>query len=262
MRIALWHRCSTSDFPGKRSLVLICSGCNLRCCNCHKRSFLVDRAVRESIPVDSILCHLEHFKSELDAVVIKGGEPTLQKNLDSFLTELRNLGYCTKLHTNGSKPDVLESLISKSLVDVISMDIKAPPAKLSHITGIALPWKHLEESAELLMKSKVDYEFCTTVLPEFSFEDILAIGQRIAGARRYVLQQFRKPFGFSAKQYPLKGNIAHGPNFFLELKEHMRDWFQEISVRGINLDGFQASRSFHEPAFSALEDIPQTRYLA
>lgn len=47
------------------------------------------------------------------------------------------------------------------------------------------------KSIELIMNSKVDYEFRTTVLKsQLTFDDFDKIGQLINGAKRYYLQKF------------------------------------------------------------------------
>ncbi len=75
---------------------------------------------------EAIFEFLEKRKGLLRAVVVSGGEPTLQQNLEPFIERVRSLGYLVKLDTNGSKPQVLQSLLSKNLLDYVAMDIKAP----------------------------------------------------------------------------------------------------------------------------------------
>jgi len=43
-------------------------------------------------------------KRIIDGVVISGGEPTLQKDLEGFLEKVKSLGYAVKLDTNGTIP--------------------------------------------------------------------------------------------------------------------------------------------------------------
>jgi len=49
--------------------------------------------------------------------VISGGEPTLQKDLDAFVSEIKRMGFRVKLDTNGSNPDMIEHLMSIGCVD-------------------------------------------------------------------------------------------------------------------------------------------------
>ena len=39
----------------------------------------------------------------LDAVVISGGEPTIQKDLKAFIIKIKDMGFKVKLDTNGYK---------------------------------------------------------------------------------------------------------------------------------------------------------------
>jgi len=135
---------------------------------------------------------LERRKGLLDAVVISGGEPTLQKKLVTFLSRIKSMGFLVKLDTNGSRPQVLRALLAEGFVDYVAMDIKA---SLGHYTpGITSQCdpKSLLTSIELIMDSAPDYEFRTTcVKPFITLESITEILQRIKGAKRYALQTYR-----------------------------------------------------------------------
>ena len=61
----------------------------------------------------------------LDGVVISGGEPTLNPDLDEACRAIKALGYLVKLDTNGTRFTALAGLIEKGLVDYVAMDIKA-----------------------------------------------------------------------------------------------------------------------------------------
>ena len=47
---------------------------------------------------------LSKRKGLLDAVCVSGGEPTLQAGLPDFFQKIKEMGYLTKLDTNGSRP--------------------------------------------------------------------------------------------------------------------------------------------------------------
>ena len=68
----------------------------------------------------------------LTGICVTGGEPTLQPDLDIFLSRVKELGYLVKLDSNGYRPEVLESLCSRKLVDYIAMDIKSSPENYPH----------------------------------------------------------------------------------------------------------------------------------
>jgi pyruvate formate lyase activating enzyme len=50
---------------------------------------------------------LEARKDKLDAIVITGGEPTLQRDLPEFIRKIKNAGFLVKLDSNGTNPGML-----------------------------------------------------------------------------------------------------------------------------------------------------------
>ena len=136
MRIAGLERCSLIDYPGKMAAVVFTPGCNLDCFYCHNRTLLAPSATFNAIPFPDVLDWLRKRQGLLDAVVISGGEPTLQADLDDFVREVRAMDYAVKLDTNGTRPAVLAFLIDEGLLDYIAMDIKAPPDKYESICGV------------------------------------------------------------------------------------------------------------------------------
>lgn len=72
------------------------------------------------------------------------------------------------------------------------MDIKATPERYEEVTGVNANLSSIEESIEIIMNSDVDYEFRTTVFPEFfNKDDAKQIGEWLKNAKRYVLQKPR-----------------------------------------------------------------------
>jgi pyruvate formate lyase activating enzyme len=129
-------------------------------------------------------------------VVICGGEPTVWPNLASLCEKFREQGLAVKLDTNGTHPDHLERLLKAGLVDAVAMDLKAPlDERYPQVCGDAADVRAIERSVDLLMNGRVEYEFRTTVCPPFIGEaEIHAMGVRIAGARRWVLQRFEAAY--------------------------------------------------------------------
>ncbi len=54
---------------------------------------------------------------KLDAVVISGGEPTLHHDLPEFIKKIRVLDYKVKLDSNGTNPEMIQTLIDEDLLD-------------------------------------------------------------------------------------------------------------------------------------------------
>ena len=114
------------------------------------------------------------------------------------------MGFEVKLDTNGTNPQIIKHLIKDNLLDYIAMDIKAPLEKYPQIVNIVslsegegvrervnFVLNNIQKSIALIMQSKIDYEFRTTVLKsQLSYDDFDQIGQMIKGAKRYYLQKF------------------------------------------------------------------------
>ncbi len=129
----------------------------------------------------------------LDGVVICGGEPTIHGDLPAFIERIRSLGFLVKLDTNGSRPEVVRSLLAAGLLDYVAMDIKHPWDRYDTIVGVDGMGERARETASLLMASGIAYEFRTTVARGVhSTEDIRMIAESIHGARAYCLQNFEQ----------------------------------------------------------------------
>ena len=182
------------DFPGKVACTLFTRGCNFRCPFCHNASLVVRPEEQRMYGNDEILSFLKKRVGVLDGVAITGGEPTLMRDLPEFIAEIKALGYSVKLDTNGTRPQVIDRLISESLVDYIAMDIKNCPEKYAYTVGLPESYDltPIMESKDILMKGRVDFEFRTTVAKPFhSEEDFVKIGEWLRGSEKYFLQQFK-----------------------------------------------------------------------
>lgn len=169
MQIAAIQPQSTIDYPGKLACVLFTQGCNFRCWYCHN-FWLVKPIPNENLlPMDSVLEFLNERRHWLDGVVISGGEPTIHKNLPCLLRLVRSLGYCVKLDTNGSNPEMLELILAYNLVDFIAMDIKTVPVMGEYSKVIGIPDGRIVSkvmySIRIIKESGVDFQFRTTWLP-------------------------------------------------------------------------------------------------
>ncbi len=192
MKIAAIQKSSLVDYPGAIAAVVFTPGCNLRCVFCHNQRLIDGDHVACGATQEEVIAWFETRRGLLDAVVISGGEPTLQPDLGEFVERVRAMGYLMKLDTNGTNPTLLGTLMRAELLDYVAMDVKAPPKKYSAICGGPVEMGAIEESVDILMQGSTDYEFRTTVVSQLTPEDILAIGRRVRGAQRYVLQQCRE----------------------------------------------------------------------
>ncbi|PIS13501.1 MAG: anaerobic ribonucleoside-triphosphate reductase activating protein [Candidatus Tagabacteria bacterium CG09_land_8_20_14_0_10_41_14] len=194
MTIGGFQKFSLIDYPDKISAVVFTRGCNFRCPYCHNPE-LVDLGRTGSdtndIKEKEIFSFLKNRRGKLDAVVITGGEPTLQPDLPEFIEKIKKMGFLIKMDTNGSKPKVIKKVIDSRLADYLAMDIKAPLRKYYLFSVPKTDLNSIRQSIELIMNSGVNYEFRTTVLKSLlAKEDILKIAELIKGSRLYVLQPF------------------------------------------------------------------------
>ncbi len=180
------------DFPGKTACTLFTAGCNFRCPFCHNASLVTHIENYETYSEEEILSFLKKRQGLLDGVCITGGEPLLQKDIESFLIKVKELGYSVKLDTNGSNPQKLKELVEKGLVQYVAMDVKGSMANYPKCVGLeSFDTQYIEQSIDYLLSDAVDYEFRTTVVAELhDTQDIVELAKRIKGAKRYFLQQF------------------------------------------------------------------------
>lgn len=181
------------DYPGHTACTVFTGGCNYRCPFCHNATLVLRPTEQPLIAVEEVLSFLRKRQGLLDGVCITGGEPTLEKGLADFCAQVKELGFALKLDSNGSRPEVLRSLIEKKLVDYVAMDIKSCRENYGRLIGIPdYDTSAVEESAAFLMEGHVDFEFRTTVVKEFHCaEDFERIGQWLRGEERYFLQCFK-----------------------------------------------------------------------
>ena len=182
---------SLIDYPGKTCAIIFTRGCNFRCRYCHNPELVIPEKYAPEIPLSQIYDFLESRRGKLDAVSITGGEPTQHSDLIEVMKKIKNMGFLVKLDSNGSRPEMLEKIISKKLVNYLAMDIKAPLEDYSKIMGWPVEVEKLKKSIELIINSGTDYEFRTTIVKSLtSKDDLRKIAKTIQGAKKYFLQKF------------------------------------------------------------------------
>jgi pyruvate formate lyase activating enzyme len=188
--IAGIQKTSLIDYPGKVSCVVFLSGCNFTCPYCHNPE-LARGQYPAHIRLKALLAFINQRRTLLDGVVISGGEPTLWAGLNALCRELRKLGMDIKLDTNGSRPDVIETLIRDGLVDYIAMDLKTAPDDYGPPLCNEKAGPAVLRSIESIMNGGADYEFRTTCVHPFVTQGRLrTMAAAVKGARRLILQRF------------------------------------------------------------------------
>jgi len=239
---------SLIEYPGHIADVFYVGACNFRCPFCYNVDLVLRPEQLPDMDVASLLQQLQPRVGFVDALVITGGEPTLQADLIPFLGEIRQSGLAIKLDTNGYRPDVLGQCLERGLLDYVAMDIKSSLGKYEQAAGVPVEVERVRLSIELVLHASIDSEFRTTVVPGLvDVEDVRAIVQLISGAKRYYLQCFRPgptvggmpfapggedPTGDAGGSQPA---AARPPT--AELMQQMAtlaaSWVPEVGIRGL-----------------------------
>lgn len=226
MLIGGLQKSSLVDYPSKICTVVFTIGCNFRCGYCHNPELIKKE---DCILEDDFFEFIKSRQGKIDAIVISGGEPTLQEDLEDFIVRCKELGFLVKLDTNGTNPEVLENLLSKNLLDYIAMDIKAPFEKYPNITRRFLDIEKIKKSIEIIMKSGIGYEFRTTVVrSQLSVDDLINISENIKGAKKYYLQKFNPKEILDEK---LKNEKTYSDTEFYEIARSLEKNIEKVGVR-------------------------------
>ncbi|HEY4617558.1 MAG TPA: anaerobic ribonucleoside-triphosphate reductase activating protein [Flavobacterium sp.] len=147
------------DYPDKSACILWFAGCNMRCLYCYNPEIVLGKG---TISYQKAITFLQSRQNLLDAVVFSGGECLLHKDIIALIYEVNKMGFLVKVDTNGSKPEVIQKLIEKGLIDYVALDFKAMPSTFENITqsNLFLPF---EKSLHLLLNSDISFEVRTTV---------------------------------------------------------------------------------------------------
>lgn len=190
MKIFGIEKFSMVDWDGKIVCTLFASGCNFRCPFCHNSTLALSEG--NELDQTEIFNFLEKRKGLLDGVCISGGEPTLQHDLEDFVKKIKDMGFKVKLDTNGTNPKAVASLIEKSLVDYIAMDVKNCPDKYPATIGTDKgDVDNILATANIIKKSNIPHEFRTTIIKEFhTKEDMQIIADIVDGCHGFYLQKY------------------------------------------------------------------------
>jgi pyruvate formate lyase activating enzyme len=226
------QKTSLIDYPGKIAATVFVGMCNFSCPYCHNKNLVVGYDGLSTIKEKEVTDYLKNKKKWLDGVCITGGEPMIHKELFSFVSKIKNLGFLVKLDTNGSNPKMLKKLMDDKLVDYIAMDIKAPLEKYDNITRIKTNKNDIKESINLIKKNKIDNEFRITVVPGLvNKDDIKEIGKLLKGAKRFFIQQFKANENVIDMAYRNKKSFSSED--LEEFKVILNKYINTVNVRGI-----------------------------
>jgi pyruvate formate lyase activating enzyme len=230
-----WQKTSLIEYPGKVASVVFAGGCSFRCPFCYNASLVLAHEQIPDLDAQVVLSYLAANRRLYQALVVSGGEPTLDPGLPAFLEQVGSLGLLRGLATNGSRPEVLRSLLERGLAEYVAIDVKAPleweayRAAAGLEPGARAVLSRVEESIALLRQAAIQVEFrCTAVPGMHSARDLLEVAGALRGAQRLVLQAFR-PGSTLAPQ--LSSAAPYPAQTLREVAEQVRGWFPCVEVR-------------------------------
>lgn len=231
MKICGLQKTTLLDFPGHVAATIFTGGCNFRCPFCHNSELLPGSAEAEYEEAE-VLAFLKKRRGILEGVCITGGEPTLQKDLEGFIRQVRDLGLMVKLDTNGYIPESLERLCKMGLLDYVAMDIKAGRSHYGVVAGVDGPvMERIDRSISFLVNGDVPFEFRTTVVKGLhTEEDFREIGPWIGGCSSYFLQCFQS----SGEVLVPDRFDAFSKDELVRFGEIVRPYVGNVRIRGID----------------------------
>ena len=149
-----------------------------------------DRRLTSSLFADVI-----HAKEFIDSIVFNGGEPTEQPEALLSMCELaKEEGLLVKVQTNGSHPEIIKELVSRGIVDQISVDVKGFFKDYPEITGVKDPnVDGVKQTLEIASNSKAKLEIVIPVIEGVNAEDVPKLVANLADVKAdvIVLQEFQ-----------------------------------------------------------------------
>jgi len=230
MKIGGFQETSLLDYPQKISSIIWTVGCNFHCPFCYNPQLVNETS--EIISEEKILPFLKNRIGKIDALSISGGEPLIQKDINTVIEKVKKLGLLVKIDTNGTFPEKLKCLIDENLIDYIAMDVKAPPAKYNILSGVKVDLSKINKSIDIIKNSSLDYEFRTTIIPSFiDSNDIIKIAEWLKGAKKYCIQQFKTNIPLLSDD--LMHLSSYKDSYLKEIKNSVNDYFDECLIRGV-----------------------------
>jgi pyruvate formate lyase activating enzyme len=186
IKSVIWS--SMIDYPDNISTTLFTGTCNFDCEYCYNKGLIKEKNIDFE---KEILPKLLERKDFINHIIISGGECTIQEDFIDLVETLYNNGFKIGLHTNGYEPEILEAVIDK--LDYIGMDIKNDFENYDVVAKRKVDIEKIKKSVDLILKSKVNYEFRTTVYPKFIGErNLINIANYLkeVGCKEFVIQKY------------------------------------------------------------------------
>lgn len=230
MQIHGLNKTTLLDYPGHVAATVFTGGCNFRCPFCHNGDLVLHPETIPTYTEEEIFSFLKKRKPVLSGVCITGGEPTLQKDLPSFIKDVKAMGYLVKLDTNGSNPKMLETLLSESLLDYVAMDIKAGKSDYAHVAGCSPSLlSNVETSVDMLHNCSIPHEFRTTVVKGLHTDETFhEIGKWLTSDSLYFLQAYKESNEVIDKSFS-----AFSENELMFFLDIVKTYLPNAALRGV-----------------------------
>ncbi|AAB99230.1 TPA: anaerobic ribonucleoside-triphosphate reductase activating protein [Methanocaldococcus jannaschii] len=224
---------STIDYPKKASAVIFLYGCNMKCPYCHNLKFMLEH--KRGMTVEEIFNDIDFLFA--DAIVISGGEPTLQKDaVIEIARYAKEKGFPVKIDTNGTHPEVIEELIKNKLIDYVAIDVKCRFDKYKEFVKCREDGEEIKNKIlkiiDLCKKNNVFVECRTTFVPKvMDEEDIEDIAKTVKDCDLYAIQQFEPKDAYDEefKKLPMPKE-----NELRELGKIAKKYIDNVVIRTIN----------------------------
>ena len=222
---------SLLDFPGRLASLVFWGGCNLTCPFCHNPQLVLDPAQYPDYDLETLLSDLANRRPFIDGVVISGGEPTLDSQLDEVLGRFKALGLLVKLDTNGLAPKVVAELANKNLIDYLAIDLKTVPERYPELHGGPVKVNCLLDTVALSASLNIEVEYRTTCVPGWVDEATIDWwGNKIAGTATWAIQQFHAEHALDPKSRQL---AVYSPAQVRHLASLAGRYVTDVIVRGV-----------------------------
>ena len=228
---------------GKGAIWVLFGGCNWKCPYCYESGILDAAECKKRkkcrvISVQQLAGAILQAKPKL--VKIGGGEPTRQ--LEMLCSYLKSQGVGIQLHTNGSNPGVVGDLLSKHLIDMISIDVKAPldnERLYKKMTGGLGNPQAVRETIDIARDKAQMTELVYTVVPGLNDkkEYVTSIAKDLFYCTIFTIHGFDKTRPIVDEGLYRKTDVPTREHL-VELAKAARDAFTNVeSVRVISIDG-------------------------
>jgi pyruvate formate lyase activating enzyme len=234
---------TTIDYPKKLAFIVYTPECNFACGACYAGKVKNATSLVDETDVLKFMSNYQNL-DWVKGLVICGGEPTIHKDLPSFIKKAKQQNQEVKLDTNGSNPDMLEELLWNNDVDYVAMDVKAPKELYSRVAGKEINLANIERSMKLTSQFP-SYEFRTTIFPLMREDEIIFMtADEILGIAQWIKQTTSKQTyshyiqGFKAKSKEEMIDLRYSiENLTFALRNTPVSLLEEIKTK-LNFSGY------------------------